>query len=119
MRNYEAIDKELRTCGFFLIAETDFKENDGGDFEIYRRRDTIEKRNNLKNELDMKRMRSHSSGNGPGKVFVTFLSLIVQAYLLRQLKPYMGENGLTLRNVLLELDKMKTINTQAAMRPDC
>ncbi|MFR0734095.1 MAG: hypothetical protein ACLSHU_07780 [Oscillospiraceae bacterium] len=32
VRNYEAIDKELRTCGFFLIAETDFKKNDGRDF---------------------------------------------------------------------------------------
>ena len=94
MRNYEAIDKELRTCGFFLIAETDFKKTTAEILEIYRRRDTIEKSfDNLKNELDMKRMRSHSSKNGPGKVFVTFLSLIVQAYLLRQLKPYMGRTA--------------------------
>lgn len=72
---------------------------------------------NLKNELDMKRMRSHSSETAQVKVFVTFLSLIVQAYLLRQLKPYMGENGLTLRNVLLELDKMKTIQYPGSHAP--
>ena len=65
----------------------------------------------------MKRMRSHSSETAQGKVFVTFLSLIVQAYLLRQLKPYMGENGLTLRNVLLELDKMKTIQYPGSHAP--
>ena len=82
VRNYEAIDKELRTCGFFLIAETDFKKTTAEILEIYRRRDTIEKSfDNLKNELDMKRMRSHSSETAQVKVFVTFLSLIVQAYL--------------------------------------
>ena len=118
VRNYEAIDKELRTCGFFLIAETDFKKTTAEILEIYRRRDTIEKSfDNLKNELDMKRMRSHSSETAQVKVFVTFLSLIVQAYLLRQLKPYMGENGLTLRNVLLELDKMKTIQYPGSHAP--
>ena len=44
-------------------------------------------------------------------------TLIVQAYLLRQLKPYMGENGLTLRNVLLKLDKMKTIQYPGSHTP--
>lgn len=44
-----------------------------------------------------------------GKIFVSFLALIVQAYLLKQLKSYMQKNCLTLYSILLELDKMKTI----------
>ena len=65
--DYLALTKELRTCGFFLIAETDFKKTTAEILEIYRRRDTIEKSfDNLKNELDMKRMRSHSSETAQG-----------------------------------------------------
>ena len=57
VRNFKAIDEELRCCGFFLIAETDFKKTTAEILEIYRRRDVIEKSfDNLKNELDMKRL---------------------------------------------------------------
>ena len=117
-RNYKAINADLRSCGFFLIAETDFKKTTAEILEIYRRRDTVEKSfDNLKNGLDMKRMRSHNSDTTQGKLFVSFLSLIVQSYLLRQLKAYMQQNGLTLRNILLELDKMKTIQYPGSHKP--
>lgn len=117
-RDHEAIDVGLRSCGFFLIAETDFKKTTAEILEIYRRRDTIEKSfDDLKNELDMKRMRTHSSETAQGKIFVSFLSLIVRAYLLRQLRPYMQKNGLTLRNVLLELDKIKTLQYPGSRDP--
>ena len=86
--------------------------------DIYRCRDTIEKSfDDLKNELDMKRLHIHTSETAQGKVFVSFLSLIVRAYLLRQLKDYMRENGLTLRKISVsELDKIKTISTRAATK---
>lgn len=63
----------------------------------------------LKNELDMKRLRIHTSETAQGKVFVSFLSLIVRSYLLKRLKDYMRKTGLTLKKILLELDKIKTI----------
>ena len=79
-RNYRAVDEALRGCGYFMIAETDFKKSTAEILEIYRRRDVVEKSfDNLKNELDMKRMRSHSSETAQGKLFAAFLSLIVQA----------------------------------------
>ena len=110
VRNFQAIDAALKACGFFLIAETDFKKTTAEILDIYRRRDTIEKSfDDLKNELDMKRLRIHTSETAQGKVFVSFLSLIVRSYLLKRLKDYMRRNGLTLRKILLELDKIKTI----------
>ena len=103
-------DEALKYCGFFLIAETDFKKTTAEILDIYRCRDTIEKSfDDLKNGLDMKRLHIHTSETAQGKVFVSFLSLIVRAYLLRQLKDYMRKNGLTLKKILLELDKIKTI----------
>ena len=118
IRNFKAIDEELRCCGFFLIAETDFKKTTAEILEIYRRRDVIEKSfDNLKNELDMKWLRSHSTKTAEGKIFVSFLALIVQAYLLKQLKDYMQKNNLTLHNILLELDKMKAIQYPGSHAP--
>ena len=64
----------------------------------------------LKNELDMKRLRSHSSETTQGKLFVAFISLIVRSYLLRQMREYMSKNTLTLRKLLLELDKLKSLD---------
>ena len=118
VRNYEAIDEELQCSGFFLIAETDFKKTTAEILEIYRRRDVVEKSfDSLKNELDMKRMRSHSTKTAEGKIFVSFLALIVQSYLLKQLKPYMRKNNLTLHSILLEFDKMKTIQYPGGHTP--
>ena len=110
IRNHKAIDEKLRTCGFFLIAETDFKKTTAEILDIYRRRDVVEKSfDHLKNELDMKRLRSHSSETAQGKLFVAFIALIVRSYLLRHLKDYMRENTCTLRKLLLELDKLKSL----------
>ena len=110
IRNHKAIDTALRMCGFFLIAETDFKKTTAEILEIYRRRDVVEKSfDDLKNKLDMKRLRNHSSDTAQGKLFVAFIALIVRSYLLYALKPYMRQNSLTVRKILLDLDKMKSI----------
>ena len=109
-RNHKAIDAALRTCGFFLIAETDFKKTTAEILDIYRRRDVVEKSfDALKNELDMKRLRSHTSNTAQGKLFVSFLALIVRSYMLHELRTYMRENTVTLKKILLELDKLKTL----------
>lgn len=116
IRNHKAIDEQLEKCGFFVIAETDFKKTTAEILNIYRRRDVIEKSfDNLKNELDMKRLRTHSSETVQGKIFVTFISLIVRSYMLKALSEYMQETGCTFRKILLELDKIKSLalNTNA------
>ena len=111
VRNHKAIDEKLRSCGFFLIAETDFTKTAAEILDIYRRRDVIEKSfDDMKNGLDMKRLRSHGSDTAQGKLFVSFISLIVRSYILRQMNDYMHKNTLTLRKLLLELDKLKSLN---------
>ena len=65
----------------------------------------------------MKRLRSHRTQTADGKIFVSFLALIVQVYLLKQLKDYMQKNNLTLHNILLELDKMKAIQHPGGHAP--
>ncbi len=107
-RNTKAIDQALDQCGFFLIAETDFKKTTAEILEIYRRRDVVEKSfDNLKNDLDMRRMYVHSDETAEGKAFVAFLALIVRSRMQNLLQEYMNQKHFTFRKVLLELDKAK------------
>lgn len=109
-RNAEAIDKALSRCGFFLIGETDFKKTTAEILEIYRRRDVIEKSfDNLKNDLDMRRLHVHSEEAAEGKAFIAFLALIVHSQMQKKLQAYMDGNKYTFRKILLELDKVKMI----------
>ena len=66
-RNNKAIDEQLALCGYFLIAETDFKKTTAEILEIYRNRDVVEKSfDSLKNELDMKRLHTWTSETAQG-----------------------------------------------------
>ena len=117
-RNNKAIDEQLSLCGYFLIAETDFKKTTAEILEIYRNRDVVEKSfDSLKNELDMKRLHTWTGETTQGKLFVSFISLIVRSYLLNRLSDYMRNNGFTLRKILTQLDKMKCFAPNSAHSP--
>ena len=117
-RNNKAIDEQLTLCGYFLIAETDFKKTTEEILEIYRNRDVVEKSfDSLKNELDMKRLHTRTSETAQGKLFVSFISLIVRSYMLNGLSDYMRKNSFTLKKILLELDKMKCFSPSSAHSP--
>lgn len=106
--NNSAIDEQLTMCGYFLIAETDFQKTTAEILEIYRNRDVVEKSfDSLKNELDMKRLHTRTSETMQGKLFVSFISLIVRSYMLNSLNDYMRKNCFTFRKILTQLDKMK------------
>lgn len=118
VRNYEAINEQLNKCGFFLIAETDFKKSTLEILQIYRNRDVVEKSfDNLKNELDMKRLHCHNSDTLNGKIFVSFISLIIRSYMLQALSEYMQKSGFTFNKVLNELSKIKCLDLNIKSKP--
>ena len=109
-RNSAAIDAALSLCGFFLIAETDFQKTTAEILDIYRRRDVVEKCfDSLKNDIDMKRLYTHSDAVAEGKTFIAFLALIVRSSMNNSLHSYMSEHKFTFKKLLLELDKAKLI----------
>ena len=113
-RNDEAINKALSYCGFFYIAETDFRKTSKEILEIYRRRDTVEKSfDNLKNEIDMRRLYTHSDETAQGKAFCAFLALIVHSEMKNCLSEYIRNGNLTFRKILLELGKIKATVTKS------
>ena len=117
-RNNKAIDEQLALCGYFLIAETDFKKTTAEILGIYRNRDVVEKSfDSLKNELDMKRLHTMTGETTQGKLFVSFISLIVRSYMLDRLSDYMRKNGFTLKKILTQLDKIKCFAPNSAHSP--
>lgn len=117
-RNNKAIDEQLALCGYLLIAETDFKKTTAEILEIYRNRDVVEKSfDSLKNELDMKRLHTMTGETSQGKLFVSFISLIVRSYMLNGLIDYMRKNGFMLKKILTQLDKIKCFTPNSAHSP--
>ena len=114
VKNHKAIDEALKLCGFFVIAETDFKKTTAEVLEIYRRRDVVEKSfDDLKNELDFKRARTHSDETLKGKVFVSFIALIVKSYMQNQIT----DSRITHKKLILELDKIKVFDIHSKAKP--
>lgn len=110
VKNHKAIDEALSMCGFFVIAETDFNKTTAEVLELYRRRDVIEKSfDDLKNELDFKRARTHSDETLNGKIFVSFIALIVKSYMQNRIT----DNEITHRKLMLELDKIKVFDVHS------
>ena len=117
-KNHKAIDEALEQCGFFMIAETDFKKTSAEILEIYRNRDVIEKSfDNLKNEIDIKRTYAHSSETLKGKIFVAFISLIVRSYMLNTLKDFKKSTNFTQKKIFTELDKIKVLELSPKSKP--
>jgi len=115
-RNYDKIDRADLNNGFFCIL-TSTKLNSEEILDIYRRKDAIEKSfDNLKNHLDMKRMRTHGNATTGGKLFVAFLSLIAVSYMEKMLVDVMKEKSLSKDSVILELEKIRTVTVSEHKR---
>jgi len=76
--NDAAIQKyRKRYAGFFCIL-TNVKTDSGELLKLYRRKDVVENCfDDLKNSLDMKRLRIHSSTTMDSRLFIQFIALIL------------------------------------------
>ena len=109
-RNEELIDKTLKRLGFFVLLTTEHKLTELEILEKYRNKDIVEKSfDNLKNEIDMKRLRCHSDNTVDGKLFVSFIALIIRAYTYESLKEYMKKSNLSYTSIIKELQKIKQV----------
>lgn len=110
--NNEKIKKGLFTAGYVVFLTSDLRLTPIEVLEIYRNKDVIEKNfDDLKNELDYSRLRTHINKTTDGKIFVAFIALILRSYIsknLPKLKNELKKQNLTVQEILLELEKIKT-----------
>ena len=120
-RNEDEINKEKEKFGYLILLNNDKEISSKETLEIYRNKDVVEKSfDNLKNDLDMKRLKIHKQETMEGKIFVAFISLIIKSYLQNKLKAYLIEKHLILQEVMNELAKIKIItkgNRKELMQP--
>jgi transposase len=108
-RDYEKIDAVARNCGFFCLLTNTGVES-SKVLSIYRRKDVIEKGfDDLKNYIDMKRLRTHSSNTTDGKMFCAFIALICALEIMNRLSTFMKEKSMSKDAVIYELEKIKIV----------
>jgi transposase len=108
----EAIDKHREnTTGWFVMISNDVKEPVKA-LEIYRMKDTAEKAfDDLKNDLDCKRLRIHSTQAMEGRLFIQFIALILSS----KIKEVMNEAGwyknYNMQQVIDEMKALREVKT--------
>jgi len=116
-RNHDAIDEKVSNLGYFLMMTTDLRKTPEEILDIYRRKDIIEKSfDELKNDLDMKRLRVQSEGATEGKMFIAFIGLILRTYVHNKLKGYLDANRpFSMPQVFDEMRMIKAVKTKGGM----
>jgi len=111
-RKANALARQEKKSGHMLIL-TDNQTKSGLEvLESYRSRDSIEKLfDNLKNALELDRLRNHSAETSEGKLFVALVAMMLHSTFQRRLAPSGKElrRRLTPREVLLDLRKIKIL----------
>lgn len=78
--------------------------------QIYRDKDVVEKSfDDLKNQLDMKRLRMHSSSAVDGRFFVQFIALIYMSALRKEMRKTGLIEQYTVRELLQEMETLTKI----------
>ena len=108
--NEEEIQKHRkRYSGFFCILSNQIKSAKEA-LSIYRTKDVVENSfDDLKNQLDMKRLRVHNAPAIDSRVFLQFLALIYLSSIRNTIKADSRLNKLTTREVIEEMETLTKI----------
>jgi hypothetical protein len=109
--NNEAIMTYLnRYTGFYALLTNSIKDP-VESLQVYRNKDVVEKCfDDLKNQLDMKRLRMHSYQSSEAKLFIQFIALIYTSALRKAIKDANLDGKYTVRELLNEMANITQIN---------
>jgi transposase len=117
-RDMTKIRAAARDTGFFcLLTDTDLSI--GQVLDAYRRRDVVEKGfDDLKNHVEMSRLRTHTDETTDGKMFCAFLALIAASEIQAKVMPVLKQSkqSISKRGVLAEMDKIKVVDAASGRR---
>ena len=93
-----------------MILTTKFKDPLEA-LAVYREKDVVEKCfDDLKNDLDMKRLRVHTSGRMRNRLFIQFIALILMSQVRKTIREKMSDSSYSAKSLLLELDSLTTVH---------
>lgn len=106
----ENIEEELQYEGYLVIFSNDIKDVKEV-FKTYRRKDVVEKAfDNLKNDLDVKRLKVHKLSTLKGKMFIAFISLILKTVIFNIIEDNNLKHDSSTNELIRELQKISLID---------
>ena len=112
IRDTERIAKLIKQMGYVIILSTR-SMNPKEIILLYRNKDCVEKCfDNMKHELSGSRLRVHSTESMEGRLFITFMSLILISWIYKTMREEALSKKYTLEEIMYELKKLKMIQLQ-------
>lgn len=103
--------------GFSAILTSKWKDA-VETLNIYREKDIVEKAfDDLKNDLDMKRLRVQSPKRMNSRMFIQFIALILMSRIRRTLSRELPDSKWTVKGLLMELESLTTIHYSGKYKP--
>lgn len=111
--NDAAIENHLKNrVGWFVMASNFIKDKTEA-LTIYREKDCVEKSfDDLKNQMDMKRLRVHSEETMNGRIFIQFLTLILVVWIRQKLSEVKWSNKYSYQEIMNEIGELKKISVE-------
>ena len=108
--NEEALNKaRSKYVGFSALLSTKFKDSLDA-LAVYREKDIVEKCfDDLKNELDMRRLRIHGSKSMKNRLFIQFIAMILLAAIRKRMRETELTTKYSVTQLLWELESLTTI----------
>ncbi|ASA19806.1 IS1634 family transposase [Paenibacillus donghaensis] len=98
-----------RYAGFFILFTTGIK-NPATALDSYRNKDVVENCfDDLKNQLDMKRLRVHHSSTMDGRIFLQFIALIYISAIRNTIQKHPSLAHFTVKELLEEMETLSKI----------
>ena len=105
----EEIERTLKYKGFMVMLSNNVHDEKECLY-LYRSKDAVERAfDNMKNELDLKRLRIHSELSMHGRTFVAFVSLVLHSWIDKVMKEKDLYKRYTQEEVMSELKRLKII----------
>lgn len=113
-RNNEKISEHCIGMGKMVLITSKPNQKPERLLDIYVKKDIVEKSfDNMKNDLDENRLRVSSRESFSGRLFITFLSLILRMYLSTKSNKSELSKNLTIPEIFSKLKLIRRIQTQS------
>lgn len=108
--NDESVSKYInRYAGFQAILSNSIKDPIKA-LQVYRDKDVVEKSfDDMKNQLDMKRLRMHTAAAVEGRLFIQFISLILMSALRKEMRDVGLIERYSTRELLQEMEPLTKV----------
>jgi transposase len=108
--NQDAVSQYINRYAGFQALLTNSIKDPLEALQVYRDKDVVEKTfDDLKNQLDMKRLRMHSSATVDGRFFIQFIALIYLSALRKEMRRTNLIERYTVRELLQEMETLTKV----------